>query len=290
MTSQERTPSRELELTVLAPPSSQQQTSLHVAAMDAALDMSEDRANTAERSRKRAWLLASLLVIVCAAQAAAIAIMLPLKEIVPYTILVDRSTGYTETVRGIHVSDLNDDEALVHSFLAQYVLQRETIDPADFESRYERIALWSADDARESYLALYRAGSPTSVLNDVRAGEIVSATIKSIELVDPTTARVRFLLNRQRANAPPVASEHQSLITYRFTGAPMRMQDRLINPLGFQVVHYRRDVDGAPSAVATLAHAKTTAAEPVGSTTGPQESEMRNVSQTGAREVEGPGL
>ena len=37
-----------------------------------------------------------------------------------------------------------------------------------------------------------------------------------------------------------------AVIRYRYTGEPMRMEDRLINPLGFEVLRYRRDPEAPP--------------------------------------------
>src|SRR5262245_48118202 len=89
------------------------------------------------RRRKTAWIVAIILIVVCAAQAAAIAIMLPLKEVVPYTVLVDRQTGYVETATGVKLGALAEDQAIVESMVAQYVLARETFDPSDFKDRYD---------------------------------------------------------------------------------------------------------------------------------------------------------
>jgi type IV secretion system protein VirB8 len=214
------------------------------------LEVAEDRAREAEAGKKRAWIFASLLIIVCAAQAAAIAIMLPLKDVVPYTIMVDRQTGYVEVMRGIETANLREDEALVHSMLAQYVLERETFDPADFKKRYERVALWSAGDARSDFVALYQPGAPGSMLDEMRAGVIVRTTVKQVTLIDGQFASVRFSRTRDAPGMEPVSSEWSALVGYRFTGAPMRMADRLINPLGFQVVHYRPDGEGAPASPA----------------------------------------
>jgi type IV secretion system protein VirB8 len=43
------------------------------------------------------------------------------------------------------------------------------------------------------------------------------------------------------------------MIAYRWSGEPMKLEDRFVNPLGFQVTSYRRDpealaVSGSPSA------------------------------------------
>jgi len=82
------------------------------------------------------------------------------------------------------------------------------------------------------------------------AGTTIRATIKNIELLTPTTARVRFDLTRRDPGLDPVTSDWQTLVVFRFTGEPMRTADRLINPLGFQVTSYRRDGEWeAPAAV-----------------------------------------
>lgn len=211
----------------------------------AALDFAEETVREAQASRRHAWWVTALLIVVCGAQAAAIAIMLPLKEVVPYTILVDRQTGYMETVRGVQTGALKDDVAVVSSFLAQYVLQRETFDPADFADRYRRVALWSAEQARTDYVDSYKAG-PGSALAGMRPGSTVTVRVKNIEVLSRTTARVRFDLTRRDPGVAPQATDWQSVVTFRFTGAPMRMEDRLVNPLGFQVTAYRRDEDYAP--------------------------------------------
>jgi type IV secretion system protein VirB8 len=39
-----------------------------------------------------------------------------------------------------------------------------------------------------------------------------------------------------------------AVINYRFSGEPMTVADRLLNPLGFQVVRYRKDEEALPPA------------------------------------------
>jgi len=197
------------------------------------------------RGRKVAWIVACVLIVICAAQAAAIALMLPLKEIVPYTVLVDKQTGYVETARGIKLGDLAEDSAVVQSMVAQYILARETFDPADFAERYDQVALWSLGSARDDYVAQYQASGPDSVLSGIRPGTIIKVTVKKIDIMTKETARVRFETERRDTGAVPVRADWQAIVSFRFTGAPMRTEDRLLNPLGFQVTGYRRDSETA---------------------------------------------
>jgi type IV secretion system protein VirB8 len=219
------------------------------------------------RGRKAAWMIACLLIFVCCVQAAAIAIMLPLKEVVPYTVLVDKQTGYVETARGVQLGNLAEDQAIVESMLAQYVLARETFDPADFKERYERVALWSLGPARDQYVGQYQAGSADSILGDVRPGTTVKVAVKNIELLTDETARVRFETQRRDANAQPVSMDWQTIVSFRFTGQPMKTGDRLLNPLGFQVTGYRRDsemIAAAPAANAIPTQSSLAQQPPIG--------------------------
>ncbi len=36
------------------------------------------------------------------------------------------------------------------------------------------------------------------------------------------------------------------MIRYRYSGEPMRLEDRFVNPLGFEVLRYRRDAEALP--------------------------------------------
>jgi type IV secretion system protein VirB8 len=187
--------------------------------------------------------------VVCAAQAAAIALMLPLKELVPYTVLVDRQTGYVETARGLDLGALSEDRAIVEAMTAQYVLARETFDPADFTERYGQVALWSIGQARDDYVAGVQAG-PDGLLAGLGAATRVTVRVKRIDILASDAARVRFETETRQPGAEPVRTDWRAVLTFRFTGEPMRMEDRLLNPLGFQVTGYRRDletVEGGPT-------------------------------------------
>ena len=58
---------------------------------------------------------------------------------------------------------------------------------------------------------------------------------------------VRFETQRRDAGGqaePPRA--WVAVIRYRYSGEPMRIEDRFVNPLGFEVLRYRRDAEALP--------------------------------------------
>jgi type IV secretion system protein VirB8 len=72
--------------------------------------------------------------------------------------------------------------------------------------------------------------------------------------MSPTTALVRFSTDRRDGEGPVTRMDWAAVVQFGFTGGPLSMEDRLINPLGFQVTHYRRDAEaGAPRVIAPFA-------------------------------------
>jgi type IV secretion system protein VirB8 len=204
-------------------------------------------------SRRVAWFIAAAAAGIAVLEALALMALTPLKTVVPYTITVDRQTGYVELAQGLKPGALTQDQAVIQSFLVQYVIARETFDATDLRDAYHKVLLWSADEAREGYQHLMQKTTPTSPLNLYAPTTLVSVTIKSVSLLSPTTALVRFDTTRTDAGSPAGSVQSwAAVMAFRHGDAPMTMGDRFINPLGFQVTRYRRDAETvAPSAAPT---------------------------------------
>ena len=213
-------------------------------AYDQAASWAADIHGSLRASRRVAWIVAACAVVVALLEAIAIAMMAPLKTVVPYTIVVDRQTGYVETARGLQTGPMTQNAAVTQAFVVQYVLARETFDATDLNENYRKVTLWSAGSARAQYQLGLDRKTPTSPLNLYPATTVLSTQIKSVSLLTPTTALVRFDTVRRDAGA--IMGEQRSyasVMTFRYSGAPMKMGDRFLNPLGFQVLSYRRDAE-----------------------------------------------
>ncbi len=205
---------------------------------------SEDPVERMRRSRRAALIIASAAGVVAALEAVALAALAPLKTVVPYTILVDRQSGYVETVKGLQPGPLPQDQALAQSAIVQYVIARETFDATDLRENYRKVTLWSEGEARRQYRQGLDKVDPSSPLNLYPPTTVVSTTIKSVSLLSPGSALVRFDTVRHDAGA--TGGEERAwtaVVSFRYSGAPMRMEDRFLNPLGFQVLSYRRDAE-----------------------------------------------
>jgi type IV secretion system protein VirB8 len=199
------------------------------------------------RWRRLGWTVAATATVVAVLEALALISIAPLKTVVPYTILVDRQTGFVQALDPSRPQVVRGDVALTHSFLAQYVVARESFDIAALQSNYRKVALWSAQAARRSYIADMQSGSPTSPLARYPRTTVIETRVKSVSPLAPGAALVRFdSLRRDMGGEPQRIGSWAAVIRYRYSGEPMRLEDRLVNPLGFQVVQYRRDAEVVP--------------------------------------------
>ena len=204
----------------------------------------EDIQDSLRASRRRAFIVAGAAMLVAVLEAFALVALAPLKTVVPYTITVDRQTGYIETAQGLKPGALSQDVAVTQAFLAQYVLARETFDVTDLQHNYGEVAAWTSGAARDQYIRAMQKSNPQSPENVNDPSTVVKITVKSISLLSRTSALVRFDAEHVMGGGTPAQRQpYTAVIGFRYTGAPMLAEDRFLNPLGFEVTAYRRDAE-----------------------------------------------
>jgi type IV secretion system protein VirB8 len=211
----------------------------------------EERLDGVRASRKVAWIVASIAVFIALAEALALMLLSPLKTVVPYTLLVDRQTGFVQALNPIDGEKISPDSALTQSFLVQYVLGREAFDISTVQDQYRKVALWSADAARSDYVSAIQVTNPESPLSRLPRTSTLEARVRSVSAMGGNRALVRFeTWRRDRGAAPQPSQGWVALITYRYSRDPMSVEDRFINPLGFQVTRYVKNAETPPLEVA----------------------------------------
>lgn len=212
-----------------------------------AASWNRDRLAALNGSRRIAWWVAAGAGLIAVAEAIALMLLMPLKTVEPYTLLVDRTTGFVEALKPLDQSMVAPDAALTRSFLAQYVIGREGFDMATLDQSYRKIALFSADTARRTYLASMQASNPSSPMRIYPRSTSVDVRVKSVSPIGANAALVRFDTVRSDAGTQPqTPSSWVAIIRYRYAQEPMSVEDRFVNPLGFQVTSYRKDQEAAP--------------------------------------------
>ena len=219
----------------------------------AAESWADDRAQETARGLRNAWRIAGAACVVAVLEAIALVVLMPLKQIEPYTVLVDRQTGYVQALNLSQIDTIAPDEALTRSMLAQYVIAREGFEIGALKDNYRKVALWSAGDARNQYVNAMQASNPSSPLATLPRQAVVRAEIRSISVLGPETVLVRFALTRTDPGGQPVQQGIWAAdIKYRFSAAGMSAASRLENPLGFQVLRYGKSAEIPPDAVSAV--------------------------------------
>ncbi|HEX8063801.1 MAG TPA: VirB8/TrbF family protein [Allosphingosinicella sp.] len=206
-----------------------------------------DRLDAMHKSQRMAWWVAIGAGTVAVLEAGALILLTPLKTVEPYTLLVDRTTGYVQALKPLDADKIAPDAALTQSFLVQYVIARESFDADTLTVNYNKVASWSAEQARSGYLSSVQVSNPQSPLILYPRTTVIETRVKSVSPLGRNVALVRFDTVRRDAGGqvqPP--RSWVSVIRYRFSGEPASLEERFVNPLGFRVLRYRRDPESAP--------------------------------------------
>ncbi|TQI65250.1 type IV secretion system protein VirB8 [Bosea sp. AK1] len=191
-------------------------------------------------SRSIAWTIALVMSVIAVAALGALVLALPLKTYEPYMVVVDRSTGFVEVKRPIAEGPLQQDEAIATFDLVRYVKARETYDPKALKDNFDLAQLLSSGDASRELVELYSPANPQNPIKILGSNTIVAANVKSVTFPNQRTSLVRFS-TEEKSQTNIVTRHWVSLIRFRYTSAPARNEYRFQNPLGFQVLEYRRD-------------------------------------------------
>ena len=202
-----------------------------------------DRLIAANRSKRLAWIVASVASGLAITGVAAVAMLTPLKTVAPYVITVDKATGASEITSPMTGDrQITYNEAVSKYFLADYVRTREGWIPQARQEFFEGVLAMSSRDEQARWTAFYAKDnprSPQSVFTDL---DTVFIAIKSVTFVSKNVAQVRFTKTLQRGGSstdtPAIA-----IVAFDTTDTPTTEQQRFKNPLGLEVQSYRADLE-----------------------------------------------
>lgn len=209
--------------------------------------------DAAQRSARRAWIVAAIAGAIALLEAVALVWLVPLKTVEPYTLLVDRQTGHVEALAPLDANTISPDAALTRSFLVQYVIARESFYPESVQDDYRKVSLWTTGAERQRYIDRMQANNPESPLAYLPRGGSIRVEVRSVSSLSGESAMVRFTTVRTDPGGTPQAPQYwASIVNFGFSNAEMTEEDRLVNPLGFQVTRYRRDAERLPEVDAAV--------------------------------------
>ncbi|WP_089172988.1 virB8 family protein [Bosea sp. AS-1] len=205
-----------------------------------------DIARRNRNSRALAWIVAAAMTVVAVTALGVLALLVPLKTYEPYMVVVDKTTGFVEVKRPMAEGPLTQDEAVTMFNVVRYIKARETYDPKALKDNFDLAQLLAAGDAARELTEIYSPANPSNPVKLYGTNTEVSVDIKSVTFPNNRTALVRFSTDEK--SATNIVTRHWvSLVRFRYTSSPMRNEWRFDNPLGFQVLEYRRDQESAPT-------------------------------------------
>ena len=205
-----------------------------------------DIARRNRNSRALAWIVAAVMTVVAVGALGTLALLVPLKTYEPYMVVVDKTTGFVEVKRPMAEGALTQDEAVTTFNVVRYIKARETYDPKALKDNFDLAQLLATGDAARELTEIYSPANPSNPVKVYGTNTVVAVTIKSVTFPNNRTALARFS-TEEKSSTNIITRNWVSLVRFRYTSTPMRNEWRFDNPLGFQVLEYRRDQETAPS-------------------------------------------
>jgi type IV secretion system protein VirB8 len=211
-----------------------------------------DRLAQAARATAVAWRVAMAGWVCAVASSAALALMMPLKQVEPYLIRVDNSTGVVDAVP-MYTGHAALGEAVARYFLTHYITVCERFDYAFVESDYEECSAFNSARLNQAMYAKWSRANPSSPLNVHKDGTAETVRIESVSFFKRAAgvsdlAQVRFArIEREGDTASGRVTHWIASIEYRYGKPPENPRTRGWNPLGFEVL----DVGIEPEVLST---------------------------------------
>ncbi|MFP3709712.1 VirB8/TrbF family protein [Paraburkholderia sp. SIMBA_009] len=211
----------------------------------------EDRVTKAEASEKRAWTVARwqwifmlLLVVLCIVLAAA-------RKVYPFLVMQHANDTF-EVTDLLSNPQQTYQESLNQYFIRQAVAARENYSYSQAQNLFDTAQLFNSPEQQKVYKAQSDPDNPESPSAkysnrfDVAAIENsppVTQDFNKHTGVTIATYRWRQIITPKDGSLPSKPINWISTVTYKYVGTPANGKVRAVNPLGFQIIDYRRDPD-----------------------------------------------
>jgi type IV secretion system protein VirB8 len=154
------------------------------------------------------------------------------KSLEPYVIEVEQKTGVATVVDQLTSQQFTGDQMIRKFFINEFVHAASGYDPKSYRKDAEKVRLYSAAGIYSEYRNRI---NPRQLGTDAQ----IEVRIKSVQFTDSNTAQIRVVQQVMTEDAS--AGTKDLVITMGFYFAPemnLSMEERFINPLGFQVNKY----------------------------------------------------
>lgn len=172
-----------------------------------------------------------------------IAGLTPLKTVEPFMLRVDNTTGYVDIIEPYNTSEETVNEAAIRYFLAKFVKNREEYEWNTIQTMYDNVESFSDhavfDEYRNYMLSDY------SPVKKLAKSLQMKVKVNSITFLNNDTAQVRFTKRIAEKNGDRAQgykdSKWQATLKFGFDKNIRTQEQRLVNPLGMNIITYNVD-------------------------------------------------
>lgn len=154
------------------------------------------------------------------------------KSLEPYVIEVEQKTGVATVVNQLTAQNFTGDQMVRKYFINEFIHAASGYDPKTYKQDLEKVRLFSVPAVYSDFRNRINA-------RELGANSSIEVRIKSVQFIDSNTAQIRIFRQINSDGSDPKTKDE--IITMNFYFAPdmnLTMEERLINPLGFQVGRY----------------------------------------------------
>lgn len=193
------------------------------------------------RSRLIAWRVASVSMLLVMLMVISLMLLIPLKQVVPYVVTVDRLTGessITSSAKDFVSSSTLNDKHWIKSFL----IARERYSYQLLQHDYDLVKALAGEASWKPYAKLYEGSNARDKV--LEANTEILPTVLSITLHDNGMATARYELRTRnvRTNDEAALTRHVATLRYHYQVQSGKREFEMIdNPLGFTVDGYQTD-------------------------------------------------
>lgn len=221
-----------------------------------------DRVSSALASRRRAYIVAGAEAVIIVALVIAIVVMLPLRRTIPYIVERDKATGNIEVLQPFDNRRIGKKELEDEYWARLYVKAREQYNWWMIGADYEMVSRLTDPTIFPDYGSQFAGEKSMDKVFGAatdRSIKILSVTPSPTQVGHMTVRFERTTKTKGMVVEAPTIFVAQLVFRYsnKIVGATADLQQ---NPLGYEVINYRRDAEvGAVTTDAEIEAAAKTA-------------------------------
>lgn len=152
------------------------------------------------------------------------------KSLEPYVVEVETKSGIPTVVDQLTTQSLTGDEAVKKYFINQFIQSAVAYDPKTYKADAERVRLLSTQN-------IYSDFRNRINVRELGVDSKMEVKIKSMRFPDASTAQVR-ISRVTKSKSENSTKDEVITMNFYFTNLTLSNEERLINPLGFQVTNF----------------------------------------------------